>query len=101
MLESMKTRPKAWTREELEALPLPPMPPKIRETNMKLWMEPTYLVHLEVGEDGLWVAMHGEEIAAADPSLRKVSEMVEHYGPDEILMIHLDPDTDEEIYEIY
>jgi hypothetical protein len=91
---------KARTREELEAMNLGPMAPKIRETRMKLWMEPTYLDHLEVGEEGLWVAMYGEGIAATDPSLRKVSKMVEHYGPDEILMIHLEPE-DDDVYEIY
>jgi hypothetical protein len=101
MLQSAKTQPKVWTREELEAMNFGPTSPKIRETIMKGAMDPTYLDYLEVGEEGLWVAMHGEEIAATDPSLRKVSEMVAHYGPDEILMIHLEPETDEEIFEIY
>jgi hypothetical protein len=100
VLEKARTG-RVWTREELEALPLPPMSPKILETMMKRWMDPGHLDHLEVGDEGLWVAMHGEEIAAADPSLERVSKMVEHFGPDEILMLYLPPPSEADIIEIY
>jgi len=94
MLQTMKTKTKTWTREELEAMSLPPMAPKIREAHMKLWKEPTFLHYLDVGDEGIWVALHGEEDAATDPSLETVSRLVDHYGPDEIMTIHLAPDDD-------
>lgn len=101
MVATAREHVRVWTREELEAMNFGPTSPKIRETIMKGAMDPTYLDHLEVGEEGLWVAMHGEEIAATDSSLRKVSQLVAHYGPDEILLIHLEPETDDEDFEIY
>jgi hypothetical protein len=55
---------------------------------MTRWTNPGQLDRLEVGDEGLWVAIQGEEIAATDPSLDRVSTMVEHFGPDESFMVY-------------
>ena len=74
------------------------MPPKILEAYKLMWTDPGWDAHLEVGDEGLWVAMYGGEIVATDPSHDVVLRLVEDYGPDDILMLHIPPD---DIFEIY
>lgn len=83
---------------DLDSLPLPPMPPKILESQKAMWSNPHLFDYLDVGDDGLWVAMHGAEIVATGPDLSKVLRMVDDYGPEEILMLHVPPDDVIEIY---
>ena len=83
---------------EIDLSLLPPMPPKILESHLAMWRNPHLFDDLKVGDEGLWVAMHGEEIAAADPSLRVVQKAVEDYGPDDILMLRLPPDDIIELF---
>ncbi|HEY7034960.1 MAG TPA: hypothetical protein VH482_26705 [Thermomicrobiales bacterium] len=77
---------------EIDRSSLPPMPPKILESYVKMWHDPHLFDGLEVGERGLWVAMHGEEIVATGTSHDEVLQRVEHYGPEDILMQWLEPD---------
>jgi hypothetical protein len=77
---------------DIDLSALPPMAPKVLESHLKMWRDPHTFDHLEVGDEGLWVAMHGEEIVASDPSLRAVQHAVADYGPDEILMLRIPPD---------
>jgi hypothetical protein len=83
---------------DLDSLPLPPMPPKILESYKRRWREPDLFDDLEVGEEGLWIAMHGGEIVASGPELGEVLRMVEGYGPEEILMVYLPPDDVIELF---
>jgi hypothetical protein len=83
---------KAAVVHDLDSMPLPPMPPKILEAYQRRWREPDLFDDLVVGDEGLWVAMYGEEIVATDPSHDEVLRLVKDYGPEDILMIHLPPD---------
>jgi hypothetical protein len=83
---------------EIDLSLLPPMAPKILESHLAMWRNPHLFDDLEVGDEGLWVAMHGEEIVATDPSLRTVQRAVENYGPEEILMLRIPPDDVIELY---
>jgi hypothetical protein len=83
---------------EIDLSLLPPMAPKILESHLAMWRNPHLFDDLEVSDEGLWVAMHGAEIVATDPSHAEVLRLVETYGPDDILMIHLPPDDVIEIY---
>jgi hypothetical protein len=83
---------------DLDSMPLPPMPPKILESYKRMWRDPEFFDHLEVGDEGLWAALHGEEIVATDPSHDKVLRLVEDYGPEDILMLHIPPDDVIELY---
>jgi hypothetical protein len=94
MAQSSKTVADAPTYD-FDSLPIPP---KILESYKRRWREPDLFDDLEVGPEGLWVAMHGEEIVATHPSHAEVLRLVEHYGPDDILMVHLPPDDVIEIY---
>ena len=96
MAGSVETRMAPLRDIDLSALP--PMPPKILESHLKMWRDPHTFDHLEVGDERLWVAMHGEEIVATNPSLRKVQRAVADYGPDEILMLRIPPDDIIEIF---
>jgi hypothetical protein len=80
------------TVQDIDSLPLPPMPPKILESYKAMWSNPHLFDDLEVGDKGLWVAMHGAEIVATDTSHEEVLRRVENYGPDDILMQWLEPD---------
>jgi hypothetical protein len=83
---------------DIDLSALPPMPPKILESHLKMWRDPHTFDHLEVGDEGLGVAMHGEEIVATNSSLREVQRAVADYGPDEILMLRIPPDDIVEIF---
>lgn len=83
---------------DIDLSALPPMPPKILESYLKMWRDPRTFDHLQVGDDGLWVAMHGAEIVATGPDLSKVLRMVDDYGPEDILMLHVPPD---DVFLIY
>jgi hypothetical protein len=83
---------------DLESLALPPMPPKILESYKRMWRDPQLFDDLEVGDGGLWVAMHGEQIVASGPELSTVLRMVDDYGPEDIIMLHLPADDVIEIH---
>lgn len=95
MAQSTRTAPVV---HDLDALPLPPMPPKILQTYKRLWSEPDFFDDLDVGEEGLWVALYGGEIVASGPDLAKVLRLIDDYGPDEILMHFVPPDDVIEIF---
>jgi hypothetical protein len=95
MAHSSKTVADATSRD-FDSLPIPP---KILDSYKRRWREPELFDTMEVGPDGLWVAMHGGEIVATDPSHTEVLRQVEDYGPDDILMVYLPPDDD--TIEIY
>ncbi len=82
----------ATVAHDLDSLSLPPMPPKILESYKRRWQEPDLFDDLDVGPEGLWVAMHGGEIVATGSDMSDVLRQVEDYGPDDILMVHLPPD---------
>jgi hypothetical protein len=96
MAGSVKTE--AASGREVDLSLLPPMAPKILESHLAMWRNPHLFDDLEVGDEGLWVAMHGAEIVATDPSLRAVQRAVEDYGPDEILMLRIPPDDVIELF---
>jgi hypothetical protein len=83
---------------DLDSLPLVPMPPKIRESYDAMRSNPHLFDDLDLGEEGVRVALHGGEIAASGPDLSKVLQMVDGYGQDEIIMLHVPPDDVIEIH---
>jgi hypothetical protein len=89
MARSVETKTAPARNVDLSALP--PMPPKILESHLKMWHDPHLFVDLEVGDEGLWVAMYGEEIVATGTSHEEVLRLVENHGPDDILMQWLEP----------
>jgi hypothetical protein len=93
-----QVRSDSASTREIDLSRLPPMAPKILESHLAMWRNPHLLDDLEVGNEGLWVAMHGAKIAATSPSHAEVLRLVEDNGPDDILMIHLPPDDIIEIY---
>jgi hypothetical protein len=92
---SQATTQRSRAAYDLDSLPIPP---KIRESYEAMRSNPHLFDDLDLGEEGVWVALHGGEIVASGSDLSKVLRMVDNYGPEDTIMLHAPPDDVIEIY---
>lgn len=95
MTHAIELRPKTWTKEEIDALPLPPMTPKILAAYTRIWTEPGLLESFDPGANGIWIAFVGEQIVAHGSSLEQVTRAARATGEtdENILLVPVPPDN--------
>ncbi len=95
MAQMIETPSKVWTREDLDALNLPPMPPKILAAYTRMWTELDLFATFDPGENGIWVVFAGQHIVAHGPSLEEVTRIARETGEkdEDLLIVPIPPDN--------